>query len=80
MLKRYFYLCAKSEKRVFMIFSLTFRNDLMKYCWMWSFKDRPPFSAIIKLLESSLHLASTSEICVPGVVDISDYNSKAGLS
>uniref|UniRef100_UPI0037E91568 tyrosine-protein kinase STYK1 n=1 Tax=Semicossyphus pulcher TaxID=241346 RepID=UPI0037E91568 len=53
--------------------------DLMKYCWMWSFKDRPPFSAIIKLLESSLHLGATKDICVPQVIDICEYNRKAGL-
>ncbi|XP_044068688.1 tyrosine-protein kinase STYK1 isoform X2 [Siniperca chuatsi] len=53
--------------------------DLMKYCWMWSFKDRPAFSAIIKLLEPSLHLAATKAICVPEVIDIFEYNRKAGL-
>uniref|UniRef100_A0A3Q3X3K1 Protein kinase domain-containing protein n=1 Tax=Mola mola TaxID=94237 RepID=A0A3Q3X3K1_MOLML len=53
--------------------------DLMRYCWMWSFKDRPAFSAVIKLLESSLHLAATEAICVPEVVDVSEYNRKAGL-
>ncbi|XP_034552033.1 tyrosine-protein kinase STYK1 [Notolabrus celidotus] len=53
--------------------------DLMKYCWMWSFKDRPPFSAIIKLLESSLPRVATEEICVPEVIDISEYNRNAGL-
>ncbi|XP_035512885.1 tyrosine-protein kinase STYK1 [Morone saxatilis] len=53
--------------------------DLMKYCWMWSFKDRPAFSAIIKLLESSLHLAATKAICVPEVIDTLEYNRKAGL-
>lgn len=46
---------------------------------MWSFKDRPAFSAIIKLLESSLHLAATKTICVPEVIDMSEYNRKAGL-
>ncbi|XP_071333351.1 tyrosine-protein kinase STYK1 isoform X1 [Trachinotus anak] len=53
--------------------------DLMKYCWMWSFKDRPAFSAIIKLLESSLHLAALKPLHVPDVIDIFDYNRKAGL-
>ncbi|XP_070766507.1 tyrosine-protein kinase STYK1 [Enoplosus armatus] len=53
--------------------------DLMKYCWMWSFKDRPAFSAIIKLMESSLHLAATKAICVPEVTDVFEYNRKAGL-
>lgn len=53
--------------------------DLMKYCWMWSFKDRPAFSAIIKLLEASQHLASAKDICVPEVIDIFEYNRNAGL-
>ncbi|XP_040916575.1 tyrosine-protein kinase STYK1 isoform X2 [Toxotes jaculatrix] len=53
--------------------------DLMKYCWMWSFKDRPAFSAIIKLLESSLHLAATKPIHVPDVIDTFEYNRKAGV-
>lgn len=53
--------------------------DLMKYCWMWSFKDRPAFSAIMKLLESSLYLAATKPICVPEVIDVFEYNRKAGL-
>ncbi|XP_076022797.1 tyrosine-protein kinase STYK1 isoform X2 [Genypterus blacodes] len=53
--------------------------DLMKYCWMWSFKDRPAFSAIIKLLDSYLHLATTQPLCVPEVIDIFEYNRKAGL-
>ncbi|KAI3357748.1 hypothetical protein L3Q82_016153 [Scortum barcoo] len=53
--------------------------DLMKYCWMWSFKDRPTFSAVMKLLESSLHLAAAKALCVPEVIDISEYNRKAGL-
>ncbi|XP_058498847.1 tyrosine-protein kinase STYK1 isoform X2 [Solea solea] len=53
--------------------------DLMKYCWMWSFKDRPAFSAIIKLLDSSLHLAATKPLHIPEVVDIFEYNRKAGL-
>ncbi|XP_020501652.2 tyrosine-protein kinase STYK1 isoform X1 [Labrus bergylta] len=53
--------------------------DLMKYCWMWCFKDRPPFSAVIKLLDSSLHLAATKDICVFEVIDIPEYNRKAGL-
>lgn len=46
---------------------------------MWSFKDRPAFSAIIKLLVSSLHLAATEAICVPEAIDVFDYNKKAGL-
>lgn len=63
----------------FKIFLYGFRYDLMKYCWMWSFKDRPAFSSIMKLLESSLHLAATKDICVPEVMDIFEYNRKAGL-
>lgn len=53
--------------------------DLMKYCWMWSFKDRPAFSAIIKLLDSSLYQASTKPIYVPDPIDIFQYNTIAGL-
>ncbi|XP_018540022.1 tyrosine-protein kinase STYK1 isoform X1 [Lates calcarifer] len=53
--------------------------DLMKYCWMWSFKDRPAFSAVIKLLESSIHLAAIKPLHVPEVIDIFEYNRKAGL-
>ncbi|XP_075331336.1 LOW QUALITY PROTEIN: tyrosine-protein kinase STYK1 [Odontesthes bonariensis] len=53
--------------------------DLMKYCWMWSFKDRPAFSAIMKLLDSSLHLAATKPIRVPEIIDIPEYNRKAGF-
>ncbi|CAB1336593.1 unnamed protein product, partial [Coregonus sp. 'balchen'] len=39
--------------------------DLMKYCWMWSFKDRPVSSAIIKLLESYTYLDDTTDIYIP---------------
>lgn len=53
--------------------------DLMKYCWMWSFKDRPTFSAIIKLLGSYLHLAATKPLFVPEAIDIFEYNRKAGF-
>ncbi|XP_056895701.1 tyrosine-protein kinase STYK1 isoform X2 [Takifugu flavidus] len=53
--------------------------DLMRYCWMWSFKDRPAFSAIIKLLDSSLHLAATEAICAPEL-EVSEYNRQAGLA
>ncbi|XP_023271436.1 tyrosine-protein kinase STYK1-like isoform X1 [Seriola lalandi dorsalis] len=53
--------------------------DLMKYCWVWNFKDRPTFSAIIKLLDSSLHLAALKPLHVPEVIDIFEYNRKAGL-
>lgn len=54
--------------------------DLMKYCWMWSFKDRPALSTIIKLLDSSLHLASKQPICVPSTIDVLQYNTTAGIS
>ncbi|XP_072305359.1 tyrosine-protein kinase STYK1 [Eucyclogobius newberryi] len=54
--------------------------DLMKYCWMWSFKDRPSFPAIIKLLDSSLYLASTRPICVPNAVDKTQYRTVAGIT
>ncbi|XP_040008870.1 tyrosine-protein kinase STYK1 isoform X2 [Xiphias gladius] len=53
--------------------------DLMKYCWMWSFKDRPAFSAVAKLLESSLHLAAVKPLHVPEVIDLLEYSRKAGL-
>ncbi|XP_034445790.1 tyrosine-protein kinase STYK1 isoform X1 [Hippoglossus hippoglossus] len=53
--------------------------DLMNYCWMWSFKDRPAFSAIIKLLESSLLFADVKPLHVPEIIDVFDYNRKAGL-
>lgn len=56
-----------------------YRYDLMRYCWMWSFKDRPAFSAIVKLLDSSLHLATTEAVHVPEVVDMLEYKRKAGL-
>lgn len=46
---------------------------------MWSFKDRPAFSAIIKLLVSSVHLASTDPVCVPDAIDVLEYNRQAGL-
>lgn len=46
---------------------------------MWSFKDRPAFSAIMKLLVSSLHLAATDPICVPEMTDVLEYNRQAGL-
>lgn len=51
----------------------------MKYCWMWSFKERPAFSAVIKLLESSAHLADTEPLRVPEVIDVFEYNRRAGL-
>ncbi|CAB1330003.1 unnamed protein product [Coregonus sp. 'balchen'] len=53
--------------------------DLMKYCWMWSFKDRPVFSAIIKLLGSYTYLAGTTDIYIPEGMDIIDYSKRAGV-
>ncbi|XP_056131324.1 tyrosine-protein kinase STYK1 isoform X2 [Lampris incognitus] len=53
--------------------------DLMKYCWAWSFKDRPAFSAIVKLLESYMYLAATNALRVPDAMDVFDYNKRAGL-
>ncbi|XP_071228730.1 tyrosine-protein kinase STYK1 isoform X2 [Salvelinus alpinus] len=53
--------------------------DLMKYCWMWSFKDRPVFSAIIKLLGSYTYLAGTTDIYIPEDMDIIDYIKRAGV-
>uniref|UniRef100_A0A3Q2V2I5 Si:ch73-206d17.1 n=1 Tax=Haplochromis burtoni TaxID=8153 RepID=A0A3Q2V2I5_HAPBU len=53
------------------------KYDLMKYCWMWSFKERPAFSAIIKLFESSLHIADTTPICISEVIDITEYKRMA---
>ncbi|XP_071377926.1 tyrosine-protein kinase STYK1 [Centroberyx affinis] len=54
-------------------------HDLMKYCWMWSFKDRPAFSSVIKLLDSYLYLAATKALCISEAIDIYEYNKKAGL-
>ncbi|KAK5864263.1 hypothetical protein PBY51_001218 [Eleginops maclovinus] len=53
--------------------------DLMKYCWMWSFKDRPAFSAILKLLRASQRLADQNHISVPGPIHIPEYHRRAGL-
>ncbi|KAJ8016908.1 hypothetical protein DPEC_G00012230 [Dallia pectoralis] len=53
--------------------------DLMKYCWMWNFKDRPAFSVTIKLLESNTYLAATQDICIPEVMNIWDYCRRAGV-
>ena len=52
----------------------------MKYCWMWSFKDRPTFSAIIKLLESTLDLAATEALPSRGLIDPAQYNNIAGIN
>ncbi|KAJ8369769.1 hypothetical protein SKAU_G00097970 [Synaphobranchus kaupii] len=53
--------------------------DLMKYCWMWNFNDRPTFSAIIKLLTSYTDLADTKTLYSPESVDIFEYSKKAGV-
>ncbi|XP_056446984.1 tyrosine-protein kinase STYK1 isoform X1 [Gadus chalcogrammus] len=53
--------------------------NLMKYCWMWSFKDRPTFSAIIKLLGSTLDLAATEALPSQGLIDAAQYNKIAGI-
>ncbi|XP_058266577.1 tyrosine-protein kinase STYK1 isoform X2 [Hemibagrus wyckioides] len=53
--------------------------DLMKYCCMWNFKDRPAYSAIIKLLESYIHLADTKPLSAAQHMDISEYGRKAGV-
>ncbi|XP_053338480.1 tyrosine-protein kinase STYK1 isoform X2 [Clarias gariepinus] len=54
--------------------------DLVKYCCMWNFKDRPAYSAIIKLLESYIHLADTKPLSVTEHIDIAEYRRKAGLA
>ncbi|KAM4610574.1 tyrosine-protein kinase STYK1 isoform 2-T2 [Polymixia lowei] len=53
--------------------------DVMRYCWMWSFKDRPTFSAIIKLFESYVYLAATKALRNPEAIDIIEYKKSAGL-
>ncbi|KAL6483462.1 hypothetical protein MHYP_G00083340 [Metynnis hypsauchen] len=53
--------------------------DLMKYCCMWDFKDRPVYPAIIKLLESYIHLADTKPLSAAQTIDICEYMRKAGL-
>ncbi|XP_030623854.1 tyrosine-protein kinase STYK1 [Chanos chanos] len=54
--------------------------DLMKYCWMWNFKDRPVFSTVVKLLESYAYLAETKPLRAMDHMDVSEYEKKAGLS
>ncbi|KAG7271030.1 hypothetical protein CRUP_015238 [Coryphaenoides rupestris] len=53
--------------------------NLMEYCWMWSFKDRPTYSAIIQLLESSAHLAATEALAPRGRVEPAQYDTIAGI-
>lgn len=60
-------------------FPFSCRFDLMKYCCMWNFKDRPAYSAVIKLLESYIHLADTKPLRATQHMDISEYSRKAGI-
>ncbi|KAI4896712.1 hypothetical protein NFI96_032883, partial [Prochilodus magdalenae] len=53
--------------------------DLMKYCCMWNFKDRPVYPAIIRLLESCIHLADMKTLSAAQTIDICEYRRKAGL-
>lgn len=53
--------------------------DLIKYCCMWNFKDRPVYSAIIRLLDSYKYFADTKPLCAGQQMDICEYRRKAGL-
>ncbi|XP_067302230.1 tyrosine-protein kinase STYK1 isoform X2 [Pseudorasbora parva] len=53
--------------------------DLIKYCCMWNFKDRPVYSAIIRLLDSYKYLADTNPLRSEQQMDICEYRRKAGL-
>ncbi|XP_016351384.1 tyrosine-protein kinase STYK1-like [Sinocyclocheilus anshuiensis] len=53
--------------------------DLIKYCCMWNFKDRPVYSAIIQLLDSYNYLADTKPLHSEQQMDICEYRRKAGL-
>ncbi|KAJ8372066.1 hypothetical protein AAFF_G00294800 [Aldrovandia affinis] len=53
--------------------------DLMKHCWMWNCKDRPAFSAIIKLLKSYVGLAETKMLSSQESMDIFEYSRRAGV-
>ncbi|KTG44087.1 hypothetical protein cypCar_00000116, partial [Cyprinus carpio] len=53
--------------------------DLIKYCCMWNFKDRPVYSAIIRLLDSYKYFADTKPLCTGQKIDICEYRRKAGL-
>ncbi|XP_072552196.1 tyrosine-protein kinase STYK1 isoform X2 [Salminus brasiliensis] len=55
-------------------------HDLMKYCCMWNFKDRPAYSDIIKLLDSYIHLADAKPLHTDQSVDVCEYKRRAGLS
>ncbi|XP_051517107.1 tyrosine-protein kinase STYK1-like isoform X2 [Myxocyprinus asiaticus] len=54
--------------------------DLIKYCCMWNFKDRPVYSAIVRLLDSYIYLADTRPLCYGQQIDICEYRKKAGLA
>lgn len=53
--------------------------DLIKYCCMWNFKDRPVYSAIIRLLDSYSYFADTKPLRSEVQIDVSEYKKKAGL-
>ncbi|KAK7128950.1 hypothetical protein R3I94_017244 [Phoxinus phoxinus] len=53
--------------------------DLIKYCCMWNFKDRPVYSAIIRLLDSYKYLADTKPLRSEQRMDICEYRRIAGL-
>ncbi|XP_066527754.1 tyrosine-protein kinase STYK1 isoform X2 [Hoplias malabaricus] len=53
--------------------------DLLKYCCMWDFKDRPAYPAIIKLLDSYVHLADTKPLRTAQSMDVCEYRRRAGL-
>lgn len=53
--------------------------DLIKYCCMWNFKDRPVYSAIMRLLDCYVHLTDTRALCSGQPIDICEYRRKAGL-
>ncbi|XP_056305964.1 tyrosine-protein kinase STYK1 [Danio aesculapii] len=53
--------------------------DLIKYCCMWNFKDRPVYSAIIRLLDSYSYFADTKPLHSEVQMDVSEYKKKAGL-
>ncbi|XP_051515060.1 tyrosine-protein kinase STYK1-like [Myxocyprinus asiaticus] len=54
--------------------------ELIKYCCMWNFKDRPVYSAIIRLLDSYIYLADTRPHRCGQQIDICEYRRKAGLA
>jgi len=46
---------------------------------MWNFKDRPVYSAIIRLLDSYKYLADTKPLRSEQQMDICEYRRIAGL-